>query len=270
MFIPLHDANTLKHVRLQYVTLGIILANVLAWLALSNTMYLPEANVNQFYYAFGFIPAVVNDLAELPPELVYLPAPISYVSYSFFHAGFMHLAGNMLFLWVFGDNVEDAMGHLRFFVFYLLCAAAGAFAHSLVFPEAEYPLIGASGAAAGVIAAYLLLHPKVRVWVLVFGRVPVRLSAMWVIGAWILYQAANLVWFSESEVSWAAHMGGVVAGLALIPLFKKRHIALFDREIVTPELPPVPAGAENPADKAETPKEPDPKKIQWGRRNTPE
>lgn len=266
MFIPLHDANTLKHVRLQYVTLGIIAVNILAWLAFSNTMYLPEANVNRLYYAFGFIPAVANDLAELPPELVYLPAPVSYISYAFLHAGFMHLAGNMLFLWVFGDNIEDAMGHLRFLVFYLLCAAAGALAHRLYFPDAEYPLIGASGAAAGVIAAYLLLHPKVRVWVLVLGRIPVRLSAMWVIGAWIMYQAGNLILFPESEVSWAAHLGGVAAGLLLVPVFKKRHVPLLDRNL--PENPDakIEAASKKLGEAAQDPLERPAEKPQiWGR-----
>jgi hypothetical protein len=140
--------------------------------------------VNAAVLGLGFIPSVVNDIAELPPSLVLVPEDATYVTYSFLHGGLLHLGSNMLFLWVFGDNVEDAMGHIRFLIFYFACAAAGAFAHALLLPASENPLIGASGAVAGVVAAYLMLHPKVRVWVLVLGRIPLpcRHSFRWCSG----------------------------------------------------------------------------------------
>ncbi len=105
------------------------------------------------------------------------------------HADWMHLLGNMLFLWVFGDNVEDAMGHLRFLVFSLICGIAGGRAYALLGPQAsEAPLVGASGAVSGVVAAYLVLYPRVRVWILLFWRLPLPLSALWCLGGWILLQ----------------------------------------------------------------------------------
>ncbi len=246
MFIPLHDSNALEHVRLQFVTLGIILTNIVVWLITATPTVMSAEQANLVYYSYGFIPAVINDLAVLPPELSGAPEPLQYVSYAFFHASFMHLAGNMLFLWVFGDNVEDALGHFKFLIFYLLCAAAGAFVHRLSFPASEVALIGASGAAAGVIAAYLMLHPKVRVWILAFGRIPLRLSAMWVIGAWIGFQIFNYFATPESLVSWAAHIGGFLAGLTLVLIFRRPGVVLFDKDLpkVPAEVPITPT--ENP------------------------
>ncbi len=231
MFIPLHDSNALEHIKLQYVTLSIIVVNVFVWLMTSTPAIMGVEEANAVFFSYGFIPAVVNDLAILPPEYTFVPEPLQYVSYAFFHGDFMHLAGNMLFLWVFGDNVEDAMGHLKYLVFYLLCAAAGALAHRLAIPNSEAPLIGASGAAAGVVAAYVLLHPKVRVWILAFGRIPLRLSAMWVIGAWIAFQLFNFLFMPETQVSWAAHIGGIVAGALLVFVLKRRDVALFDQDL---------------------------------------
>jgi membrane associated rhomboid family serine protease len=101
-----------------------------------------------------------------------LPGAVTLVTYQFLHAGWLHLLSNMAFLWVFGDNVEDAMGHLRFLAFYLLCGVGAALAHGMIDPQSTIPLVGASGSVAGVIAAYLMLHPKVKVWVLVLWRLP--------------------------------------------------------------------------------------------------
>jgi membrane associated rhomboid family serine protease len=140
----------------------------------------------------------------------------------------------MLFLWVFGDNVEDAMGHVRFLIFYLLCAAMGAALHGYLLPQSEAPLIGASGAISGVVAAYFFLHPRVRVWVLVLWRFPLPLPAFIPLLFWIGQQVYMLVIDKGANVSFAAHVGGIVAGLALTPLFKRRATPLLDRGIVTP------------------------------------
>ena len=233
MFIPLHDANKLKHIDLQYVTLALIGANAIIYL-LVNVGVVAGAH-EAVVFSLGYIPAVVNDFAELPTSAVVIPEELSLVSYAFLHADFMHMAGNMVFLWVFGDNVEDALGHVRFLLFFLICAVAGALAHGLVLPESPAPLIGASGAISGVLGAYLILHPKVWIWVLAFGRIPLRLPAAIPLVLWILYQFAAVFVFPEDDVSWAAHAGGAAAGGILVLFMRRRGVPLFDREIVTPK-----------------------------------
>lgn len=255
MFIPLHDANSLRHIRLQYVTIGLITVNVAVYLLTSLGS---EAAMQATVFAFGYIPSVVFDYAELPPHLVVIPEDLSYVTYSFLHADIFHLGGNMLFLWVFGDNVEDALGHLRFLIFYLLCAAAGALAHGLLVPDSQVPLIGASGAVAGIVAAYLILHPRVKIWVLALARIPLRVPAYVVLVLWIAFQFLMMAGAGEENVSWAAHVGGIVAGSLLVLFMRRRGVPLFDRQVVTPRaVEPEP----QPAAPAEAPA-PSP----WGRR----
>lgn len=232
MFIPLHDANSLKHIRLQYVTLAVIALNVIAFLLASAG---GEDRYEAAVLALGYIPAVVNDYADIDPSKVLLPEQATYLTYAFLHGDWLHLGGNMLFLWVFGDNVEDALGHVKYLLFYLACAAAGAFAHGLLAPDSEIPLVGASGAVAGVIAAYLLLHPKVRIWVLAFGRIPLRIPAWIPIGLWIAMQFVMLVAAPDDVISWSAHAGGIVAGLLLVLVLRRRGVPLFDAAIVTPK-----------------------------------
>jgi membrane associated rhomboid family serine protease len=265
VFIPLHDANALKHIRIQYVTLGLILVNVLIWLFLTSPIHVSEDAMRAAVYSYGFIPVIASGEQTLPLELQRIPPLASYVTYAFLHGDFMHMAGNMLFVWVFGDNVEDAMGHLRFLFFYLCCAAAGALFHAFVLPQSEAPLIGASGAAAGVISAYLLLHPRVKVWVLALGRIPLRLSALWVIGAWILVQFASFAYSGEEQVSFAAHVGGIAAGAVLLPLLKRRGVALFDREPVAEVLPP-PLPPAVPEEGYRLPGQPDEAEVRQARR----
>ena len=231
MFIPLHDANGLRHIRFQYATIGLIGLNILVYF---TTRLAGEDFSNAAMLGFGFIPSVIYDHAELAAQFVVMPEKWSYLTYSFLHVDILHLGGNMLFLWVFGDNVEDAMGHLRFLAFYILCAAAGAFLHGIVAPESQAPLIGASGAVAGVVAAYLLLHPRVKLWVLAFGRIPLRVPAYLALAAWILLQFAMFFAFAEDQISWACHVGGIVAGAVLVVVFKRRDVALFDRGVVLP------------------------------------
>jgi membrane associated rhomboid family serine protease len=232
MFIPLHDANSLKYIRLQYVTFGLLAANALVFVftGLSGAEW-TQATA----YGLGYVPAVANDVAELPPELIFVPEDWTYLTYAFLHGDIIHLGGNMLFLWVFGDNVEDAMGHVRYLGFYLVCAAAGAFAHGWMAPYSEMPLIGASGAVAGIIAAYLFLHPRVKVWVLAFGRVPLRIPAWIPLVLWVLFQLAMVAIGGEDEISWAAHVGGLIAGGALVLVLRRSGVPLFDRAIMTPK-----------------------------------
>lgn len=231
MFIPIHDTNALKHIKTQWVTLAIIAVNVFAWLFSSySSSDVSDAAV----LGLGFIPAVTFDYAHLDPALQIVPDKVTVLTYAFLHLGFWHLASNMLFLWVFGDNVEDAFGHLRFALFYMACAIAGALFHGYVSPSSEAPLIGASGAVSGVVAAYLLLHPRVRIWVLVFMRIPIPLPAFIPLAFWIAQQFAMFALGLEEHISWGAHVGGIIAGAALTLFLRRPGVPLFDRTIVTP------------------------------------
>lgn len=235
MFLPLYDHNPLRHLTRPYVNYGLIAVTVLVFF-LTGGVDMPA--IEQSAVSFGLIPSVVNDIHQLPPDAVLVPTAATYVTYAFLHANVLHLGGNMLFLWVFGDNVEDAVGHGRYLAFYLLAAAGGGWAHTLANPDSPIPLIGASGAVAGIVAAYLLLHPRVKLWVLVLGRIPLRLSAVWVLGAWAGFQVFNVLIAvpGEGGIAWWAHVGGLVTGGFLILVMRRRGVALFDKAL--PEPPP--------------------------------
>jgi membrane associated rhomboid family serine protease len=256
MFIPLHDANSLRHVRFQYVTIGLIAANILVFV-LTGLQGFDWAQATAI--GLGYIPSVAFDYAVLPPELSMVPPTATYVTYAFLHGDLFHLGGNMLFLWVFGDNVEDALGHVKYLVFYLLCAAAGAWLHGIMAPGSNAPLIGASGAVAGIVSAYLILHPRVKIWILAFGRIPLRIPAWIVLALWIGFQFVMLAIQGEEQISWAAHVGGIVAGGLLVLVLRRRGVPLFDREIVTPKAVIADGPDRRPAD---APIPPGP----WGRR----
>lgn len=233
MFIPLYDGNKLKHIRFQWVTLIIVVVNVVIWLLMEASGEQSTFN-DVMVLGLGYIPSVAHDLNVLSDELVIVPTWLTYVSYSFVHGGFLHLAGNMAFLWIFSDNVEDAMGHTKFIVFYALCAVAGAVMHGILFPSSDSPLIGASGAASGIVAAYLLLHPRVSVWVLVLGRVPLPLPSYIVLTLWILYQFFMLFYDLDGAVAWGGHVGGIIAGAILIVFMKRSDVKLFAKPVVSP------------------------------------
>jgi membrane associated rhomboid family serine protease len=180
MFLPLHDGVPLRHLKAPLVTRGLIGANVAAY-ALVVLGVLPLGE--QWIVAgFGVVPAVLFGTEALPEGLPFVPAPLTLITSLFLHGSALHLIGNMLFLSVFGDNVEDGMGHRRFIAFYLVCGVVAGLSHAFMQPESTRPLIGASGAVAGVVAAYLILYPRVKVWGLFFGRIPLRVPALWAIG----------------------------------------------------------------------------------------
>ena len=183
-------------------------------------------------YALGVIPAILFEGARLPPELVMVPPVATVFTSMFLHGGWMHLIGNMLYLWIFGDNVEDSMGHVRFVVFYFLCGVAAVLAQALPDTGSQVPMIGASGAISGVLGAYLLLYPHARVLVLIplgFFTQIVHLRAGIVLGLWFALQLFNslLTPAGGGGIAFGAHIGGFVAGLALIPLFKRRNVRLL-------------------------------------------
>jgi membrane associated rhomboid family serine protease len=235
MFVPIHDANSFRYIRRSYVNLTIIGLNILIYLgALAGGS---EDFLDAGVLGLGYIPSVINDTVELDPQFVLVPEGLNYITYAFLHADIFHLGGNMIFLWVFGDNIEDAMGHLKYLIFYLLCAAAGAFLHGVILPESEQPLIGASGAIAGVVVAYLMLHPHVKLWVLAFMRIPLRIPAYIPIALWIAFQVLMLFVQTDDQISWPAHVGGIIGGAILVPFLKRRNVRLFDRpsvEVVGP------------------------------------
>lgn len=228
MFIPLHDGVPLRFLRKPFVTHALIALCVALYLLLAT-----RSDEGQIAIAagFGLIPSVLFGQAQLPPEWLQAPLWVTPVSSVLLHVGLAHLAGNMLFLWVFGDNVEDAMGHLRFLLFFGLCGLGGSLAHAGMNPTSDQPLIGASGAISGVIAAYLMLYPRIRIWGLAFNWIPLRITALYAIGAWILFQLVQAFLDPQGHVGWWAHLGGLVTGAALTPLFIHGRIALFGRVV---------------------------------------
>lgn len=224
MFVPLQDDNPLKFIKLQYVTFALIAANVIVY-ALSAV-----GASDAFVASFAVVPGELLGLQpQGPGQSLALPENATLLSYMFFHGDGLHLLGNMIFLWVFGDNVEDSMGHVRFLVFYLLCGIFAGIAHAFIAPTSTVPLIGASGAVAGVIAAYLMLHPRVRVWVLAFKVIPMRVSAAVVLGVWIFTQIVMVALPQVGPVAWWAHIGGLLAGAILVLIFRRPGVKLFDR-----------------------------------------
>ncbi|MBL8567323.1 MAG: rhomboid family intramembrane serine protease [Hyphomicrobiaceae bacterium] len=229
MFVPLKDDNPLRSISFQFVTIGLIVVNVIVFA-------LTAAGITQSTIAsFAVIPGELFGPGPLLPQTIAVPERFTLLTYMFFHGDLLHLGGNMLFLWVFGDNVEDAMGHARFLVFYLLCGVLAGLTHALIMPDSELPLIGASGAVAGVIAAYLMLHPNVRVWVLVFKVIPMQISAAIVLGLWIVTQIVMVMLPQTDQVAWWAHIGGLVAGAVLVIFMRRPGVRLFNRGFPVPQ-----------------------------------
>ncbi len=227
--IPLHDDNPTRIT--PFVTIALIAACGVVFLVQFSA---PPRAAAEMIYTYGIIPAVLLGPTELPEAMAVLPAWATVLTSMFLHGGWMHLLGNMLYLWLFGDNVEDSMGHGRYIVFYLVCGVAAVLAHAFAAPQSEIPLIGASGAISGVLGAYLLLHPRARILTLIFLGFfiqMVRLPAVLVLGFWIVVQllSAAAEPADVGGVAFLAHVGGFVAGMALIGLFKRRDVPFFDR-----------------------------------------
>ena len=229
MFVPIGDENPLRHIRFQYVTITLIALNVAAYLLEMAPVVTQEALTGlaivprELFAAglFGGGPGLVQEGS--------IPERFTLLSYMFLHGDPMHLLGNMLFLWVFGDNVEDSMGHLRFLIFYLACGVIAGLFHALLMPDSRDALIGASGAISGVIAAYLMLHPRVSVWVLAFKFFPLRITAGLALGLWVVFQLVMAFVPQAGPTAWWAHVGGLIAGAALIPLFKRSGVPILGR-----------------------------------------
>jgi membrane associated rhomboid family serine protease len=229
VFIPLSDDNPLRSIKFQWVTVGLIAANaaVFVWqsVGLGQTAAASFAVVPSELLQVG----IIGGPARGPYDTIAVPEGYTLLTYMFLHGDILHLLSNMLFLWVFGDNVEDAMGHIKYLAFYLICGVAGGLAHCFMLPASKLPLIGASGAVAGVIAAYLILHPRVLVWVLAFRFIPLRISAAWVLGVWVATQLLMVLVNQSDQVAWWAHVGGMATGAILILFMRRPGVPLFDR-----------------------------------------
>ena len=219
-FFPFSDDNpTTSRPYVCYCLIGIC-AFVFLW---QNS--LPTNLSNEAVYNFGVVPA-----ALLGNQESYISPILSVFTSMFMHGSWMHLIGNMVFLWIYGDNIEDSMGRGRFIIFYLLSGIGAAYLQAIIDPSSSIPMIGASGAIAGVLGGYLLLHPKanvnVLIWIIIFISV-IRIPAFIVLGFWIIGQFFNASFGSEGGVAYFAHIGGFVAGMILIPFFKRADISLF-------------------------------------------
>lgn len=227
MFIPIHDDTPHHVIRFQWISGAIIILNAALFLLTRYGLGGEQAELAAMGN-YGLVPLWLFNAGSLPPGFAEVPPPFTLFTYSFLHGGWGHLLTNVLFIWVFADNVEDAYGHAGFIFFYMLCAIAAALTHALMVPDSGQPLVGASGAVAGILAAYLVLFPKARVWVLLFLRLPVRLPAWAVLTSWIAVQfiALFVVPPEGVAVAWWAHIGGFAAGLAFTLLLRGRLRAL--------------------------------------------
>ena len=223
--IPLHDDNPTD--RSPVVTIAFIVICALVFLYQAS---LPPRPGETLVFKYGAIPALIFGQADLPEGMIAIPAYATLVTSMFLHGGWMHLIGNMLYLWVFGNNIEDVMGHVRYIIFYLACGILAAFSHAMTDPSSTIPMVGASGAISGVLGAYLLLFPRAHVLVLMPGIGMTRIAAGFVLGMWFVMQLLSggmSVGSGDVGIAFFAHIGGFVAGMALIGLFKRPDVPFF-------------------------------------------
>lgn len=230
--IPIHDDNPIT--RPPVLTLGLIASCIAAFVWLIT---LDPGNREWAAYTLGAIPAVLTGRVDIAPFHPGFPAEASVITLMFLHADWLHLGGNMLYLWIFGNNVEDRLGHGRFLALYIVAGLAGTAAHVAANPASEVPLIGASGAVSGVLGAYLLLFPHARVKMIVppFLFRTFRVPAWLFLGFWFVFQgfkvagSPDAALADEGGVAWLAHVAGFVAGMALLLLLRPKGVPLFAR-----------------------------------------
>jgi len=221
--IPLKDENPSKTI--PFVNIFLVLVNISVFLYQN---FLMPGGASAQFYRLGCIPYEFTHFVDIDPRAP-IPVPFTILTAMFMHAGWIHLLSNMLFLWVFGDNVEDRVGHLRYLFFYIMCGISATLFHIFTNLNSQVPLVGASGAIAGVMGAYMFLFPKARIRTLIIWFIFIqmaRIPAFVILGYWILIQV--LSGFVESGsgtgsgVAWFAHIGGFVTGFILILSMRKR------------------------------------------------
>ena len=219
--IPLKDDNPTTTT--PFVTYAIIAVCVFVFiLEIGSNSY----NSGKLFYSYGLVPAVLTGKAELPSHLAALPAELTLLTSMFMHGGFMHLIGNMLYMWIFADNIEDEIGPVKFFIFYILAGIAAALTQVFMNTSSTIPMIGASGAIGGVLGAYIVNHPKAKVLILIplgfFSQI-IKVPALFVLGFWFVLQFISSAFSSSTGggVAYAAHIGGFVFGVIAILFFNK-------------------------------------------------
>jgi membrane associated rhomboid family serine protease len=220
MVMPIWDHSPFRWPTPPYVMWLLIAANFAVFFLQSGASAVEVDHADQIA---GLIPAAFSNVKIVGA----IPAPLTLVTYQFLHADFWHVFGNMIFLFVFGDDIEELLGHWRFLAFYLASGIGAGLAFVLSAPGADTELIGASGAIAGVIAAYLMYRPCAKVTVLL-GLIPLRIRAFWVIGSWALWQLVEAASRTQDGVAYWAHVGGLATGAALFLVMRPPGIPLFD------------------------------------------
>lgn len=221
--IPLRDKN--PTLSFPLITISLILANVLIFI---YELSLPQDAYENLIYKYGAVPLEITTLRDIKPYSP-IPLPMTMITAMFLHGGVLHIFGNMLYLWVFGNNVEDNFGKLRFIIFYIACGLSASILHIIMNPSSPLPMIGASGAISGVLGAYMLLYPFARVDTLVIFFIFIRiipLPAFLFIILWFIIQLMGASSMS-GNIAWFAHIGGFIAGIILTPFFKRRRFGRY-------------------------------------------
>ncbi len=220
MVMPIYDDNPFTAPVKPLVTWCLIAVNFAVFFFEAGASQLA---LDRMIDTYSLTPAALT--GDMPAR-GWIPALGTLVTYQFFHGDLWHFLGNMIFLWVFGDDVERALGRLHFFAFYFLSGIVGGLVFVANDPHTRIELIGASGAIAGVVIGYIMLRPCAKITVLL-GIIPLRISAYWVIGLFIITQLWSLGSVSKSEVAYWCHFGGMLAGAVLFPLMKPSDVRLF-------------------------------------------
>jgi membrane associated rhomboid family serine protease len=216
-----------------FVTITLIAINVVVFLYQALLQWSGDIQMARvaeaFVLEFGAVPCRLSGSCAAPDSF---PHPfVTILTSMFLHGGLLHVGGNMLYLWIFGDNIEHSLGHFRYLVFYILCGVAAALAQSLSAPTSDVPMVGASGAISGVLGAYLVLHPKanIRVFVFMIFITTINLPAYIVLGGWFVMQllSSAQVNAGEAGVAFLAHIGGFIAGAVMVFFFRRREVPVF-------------------------------------------
>jgi membrane associated rhomboid family serine protease len=222
--IPLKDDNPTinKPIIRNYILVTCIIVFIFQIIS-------PSYQSGEIFFSYGLIPSVLLGTEQLPQDLYVIPATATIFTSMFMHGGFMHLIGNMLYLWIFADNIEDDLGRTKFIIFYLLSGIGAAMAQVFADVNSQVPMIGASGAIGGILGAYLINYPNSRVLVLIplgfFSQI-IKIKALYVLGFWFVLQFINSSLSSGAAggVAYAAHIGGFITGIILILFFNKKKI----------------------------------------------
>ena len=214
--IPLKDDNpTSGKPTITYLIIGLCVLIFL--IQLNSETY----KTGELFYSYGLIPSVLMDNNKLPLDLYVIPSWLTIFTSMFMHGGFMHLIGNMLYMWIFADNIEDNLGPIKFIIFYFLSGVGAAMTQVLMDTYSQVPMVGASGAIGGVLGAYLINHPNAKVLVLIpfgFFSQLIKIRALYVLGFWFILQFIS----TGGGVAYAAHIGGFISGMILILFFNKK------------------------------------------------